>query len=108
MGDGSIRTLIDENDPHRIMTIEAYVSGKVQGVGFRACVRNIAEGLSLTGEVQNLDDGRVYFVATGDSVSIDKLISSVHDCPRALVKSIDSKEIPVRSFDGFNIVRIQK
>ncbi|MBQ3718596.1 MAG: acylphosphatase [Methanomicrobium sp.] len=106
MGDGNIMSRAGDTTSHRTITVEAYVSGKVQGVGFRACVRNIAAGLSLTGIVQNLDDGRVFFAATGDSASIDKLISSLHECPRAIVKNIDSKEVPLRSFEGFNIVRI--
>ena len=103
--DGDSGSHRNEASPQRIITVEAYVSGKVQGVGFRACVRAVAGGLSLTGEVENLDDGRVHFLATGDSASIDKLISSIRECPRALVKSVDSKEVPLRSFEGFNIVR---
>ena len=40
-------------------TMEVLFSGKVQKVGFRACVKNAGQSLGLCGEVENLPDGRV-------------------------------------------------
>jgi acylphosphatase len=40
-------------------------SGRVQGVGFRITVRQIACGYDVTGTVRNLPDGRVELVAEG-------------------------------------------
>jgi len=40
-------------------TVEITISGRVQKVGFRACVRKIATDLSVTGTVFNLPDGHV-------------------------------------------------
>ncbi|WOF16833.1 acylphosphatase [Methanoplanus sp. FWC-SCC4] len=88
-----------------IKTIEAYVSGQVQGVGFRACARKIALGLSLTGEVMNLDDGRVYLVATGENVILEKFISSLYECPRAYLREISCNEITKKEFSDFTILR---
>ena len=40
-------------------------SGRVQGVGFRFTVRQLACGYDVTGTVRNLPDGRVEMVAEG-------------------------------------------
>jgi acylphosphatase len=50
--------------------LTAYVSGKVQKVGYRARVMEIARILGLKGIVGNTEDGRVKIVAEGDD---DKL-----------------------------------
>jgi acylphosphatase len=43
----------------------AWVSGRVQGVGFRWWVRARALEIGLTGFAENLEDGRVKVVAEG-------------------------------------------
>ncbi|SDB49460.1 acylphosphatase [Desulfonatronum thiosulfatophilum] len=45
--------------------LHAYVSGRVQGVFFRAWTRNQARQLGLTGWVRNVSDGRVEVTAQG-------------------------------------------
>lgn len=50
--------------------LTAYVSGKVQKVGYRARVVEIARVLGLKGLISNMDDGRVKIIAEGDD---DKL-----------------------------------
>ncbi len=45
--------------------LTACFSGRVQGVGFRATVRQLACGYEVTGTVRNLEDGRVELVAEG-------------------------------------------
>lgn len=49
------------------------VSGKVQGVFFRASTREQASALGLRGHAENLPDGRVEVVAIGDAGAIDRL-----------------------------------
>ena len=49
------------------------VSGKVQGVFFRASTRDQARRLGLRGHARNLPDGRVEVVAAGAAPAIDVL-----------------------------------
>ena len=54
------------------------VSGRVQGVCFRAFTRDEASLLKLRGWVRNLPDGRVEFVAEGPREDVDTLIAWSH------------------------------
>jgi len=49
------------------------VSGKVQGVWFRASTREQAQALGLRGVARNLNDGRVEVLAIGDTAAIERL-----------------------------------
>lgn len=57
------------------------VSGKVQGVFFRASAREQALRLGLSGSVRNLDDGRVEVIAAGDDGSLEMLASWLQQGP---------------------------
>ena len=55
--------------------------GRVQGVGFRFAVRQIAEGFTVAGHVANLPDGRVEVFLQGDRSEVEgmeKEISQSH------------------------------
>ncbi len=49
------------------------VSGRVQGVFFRAATQAQAQALGLRGYARNLDDGRVEVVAVGDAQALERL-----------------------------------
>ncbi len=51
------------------------ITGNVQGVGFRAFVRNRAIKNNVTGWVKNLDDGSVEAIFSGTQENLDKLIT---------------------------------
>lgn len=86
-------------------TVELIISGRVQKVGFRACVKKIASDLHVSGTVINLPDGKVQVYATADAMILDKFISMVYGCPRAVIRDIRSAEIPVKSYDDFSIIK---
>ncbi|WP_430390974.1 acylphosphatase [Dyella sp. 20L07] len=50
-----------------------FVSGRVQGVFYRASTREQALVLGLTGYAKNLSDGRVEVVVSGPDAAIDTL-----------------------------------
>src|SRR5438067_5338120 len=59
-----------------------FVSGQVQGVGFRAFTYESATDLELKGWVRNLTDGRVEIVAQGNEPTIAKLLERVKKGPQ--------------------------
>ncbi|OMH40115.1 acylphosphatase [Desulfurobacterium indicum] len=64
-----------------LKTLHAFVSGKVQGVGYRAFTRSKAKALGLKGFVRNLPDGRVEVVAEGDEEKLEKLLDYLRQGP---------------------------
>ena len=57
------------------------LSGRVQGVFFRAACKTEADQLGLAGWARNLDDGRVEVVAEGDPAAIEALVRWCHHGP---------------------------
>jgi len=88
-------------------TIEVSISGRVQKVGFRACIRKIASDLNISGTVVNLADGKVRIYATGEPMVLEKFTSMVYSCPRAVIRDIRIIEISLKTFDGFSIIKTE-
>ena len=61
--------------------IHVVVRGRVQGVGFRWFVRELARGLDLAGWVKNRGDGGVEVVAEGSEVSVGLLMQRLREGP---------------------------
>ena len=55
------------------MRLRLLISGRVQGVGFRAFVAREARTLGLAGFVRNLRDGRVEAEFAGDAAAVEAL-----------------------------------
>ena len=78
------------------------ISGKVQGVWFRASTRQQAERLGLTGHALNRADGRVEVVACGPDRDLDVLAEWLWQGPElARVDDVASEDIDAGGFDGF-------
>ena len=86
-------------------TLEITISGRVQKVGFRACIRKIAADLSVSGTVINLPDGRVQVFASAEPMILEKFISMLYGCPRAVIRDVKHAEIPSRTYEGFLIIK---
>jgi acylphosphatase len=85
-----------------VATARFLVSGRVQGVFFRASTRNEAERLGLAGTASNLDDGRVEVVASGPDAAIDALEKWLwQGPPSARVEHVVREAIDDRAMQGF-------
>jgi acylphosphatase len=86
-------------------TVGIFISGRVQKIGFRACIRRIATDLKVNGTVMNLPDGRVHIYATGELMILEKFVSMVYGCPRAVIRDLRQSEIQLKIFDDFSIIK---
>jgi acylphosphatase len=80
------------------------VSGRVQGVGFRAATLAEAERLHLTGWVRNAANGDVEVLVCGERESIEVLGRWLWRGPRsARVSAVDMQEAPIEAFEVFEV-----
>ena len=84
-------------------TVRFVVSGRVQGVFFRASTRAEALRLGLGGSARNLPDGRVEVVASGADEALSALERWLwQGPPSARVEDVAREAIADRDFDGFH------
>ena len=62
--------------------LHAFISGSVQGVGFRYFVLKTANTYGLTGWVRNKYDGRVETLAEGDLNNLNRFLAALRQGPR--------------------------
>ena len=73
-----------------------YISGRVQGVFYRASTRNKAIELGCAGYASNLDDGRVEVLVVGESPSVQSLLDWLwRGSPGSDVKFVEVREVPL-------------
>lgn len=85
--------------------VHVIISGRVQGVFFRAETQRAAMGLNLTGWVRNLPDGRVEAVFEGEDTNVDKMLAWCHHGPPAarVQEVIENEEPYAGEFKHFDI-----
>ena len=78
------------------VSVRCYVSGRVQGVFYRASARHQAEQLGITGYARNLADGRVEVLACGPKSSVDDLCTWLSKGPaNAVVSNVTCEPVEV-------------
>jgi acylphosphatase len=81
-----------------------FFSGRVQGVGFRYAVMQVAKEYEVAGFVMNLPDGRVQLEAEGAADEIDALVAAVEERMRGYIRKVDrSHRERIPQFSGFTI-----
>ena len=73
-------------------SIKVHYEGRVQGVGFRWTVKNLARGFDVVGTVKNLADGRVELVAQGDSDEVSDVLDAIRRSDLAGHIALESPE----------------
>jgi len=56
---------------------EVFYEGRVQGVGFRYSVKELAKGYDIAGWVMNLPDGRVHLTVQGDEAEVKEFLGAI-------------------------------
>ena len=85
-----------------LRAVDVTVTGRVQGVFFRASCEQQAHDLGVTGWVRNVEDGSVSGHFEGDADAVEQLIDWCHDGPRhATVSDVDVRDAPVQGHPGF-------
>jgi len=83
-----------------------FISGGVQGVGFRFFAERLAEKLALSGYVRNLRDGRVEVYAVGSAEQLRALRNELERGPRfASVSAVaeEPAELMPEHLSGFTV-----
>lgn len=82
------------------------VSGRVQGVYFRATTRDRAREQGVDGWVRNLDDGRVEAAFEGPRDDVESMVEFCHEgSPAAAVESVEAEYDDLEGLDGFEVRR---
>ena len=104
--------------------LTAYVSGRVQRVGYRAKVIQLANCMGITGIIENLSDGRVRIIAEGDEekmelfegyidikntfiqvTSIEKIYSQPYGEFGSFYKLVGTRETDSRLDEGIGVLK---
>ncbi|MEP7177480.1 MAG: acylphosphatase [Pseudonocardiales bacterium] len=85
--------------------LDAWVDGRVQGVGYRYWIRSRARDLGLRGSATNLPDGRVAVMVQGPPAACQSLLEAMasDDAPGWVGKLVHSWGEPGEEPDGFRI-----
>jgi acylphosphatase len=86
---------------------QVFYEGRVQGVGFRYSVRQVATGFDLSGWVRNLPDGRVELLAAGDEAEVADFLKAIEESSLASFIRNQTVNIipPPPGLRGFEIVQ---
>jgi acylphosphatase len=80
------------------------ISGRVQGVFFRAWAREQAEALGIRGWVRNTPDGHVEAHVEGDPAAVEQMVERL--CggpPAARIDAVRVWDVDTFDFDGFEV-----
>jgi len=91
-------------DDDDVVRLTAWVSGRVQGVGFRWWTRSRALELGLVGSAENLRDGRVQVVAEGTRDDCEQLLSALRSSrsPGRVDRVVEHWSTPTRTLLSFD------
>lgn len=86
--------------------INIKITGKVQGVFFRASTKAVADQMGVKGLVKNEKDGSVYVEAEADEQTLAMFMDWCNEGPeKAKVDSVSSTESEVKNYRNFEVVK---
>lgn len=83
---------------------QVFYEGRVQGVGFRFTVKQLARGYEVVGWVRNLSDGRVELQCSGESAEVEAFLEAIIESQlKAHIRSVTAAPMPPQRVRGFEI-----
>lgn len=88
-------------------SIRLYITGTVQGVFFRAFVKENAERYNIKGFTRNLEGGKIEIFLEGDSEKVNKMVELCKKGPKhSQIKNVEMKTERFQGFKDFKILHI--
>ncbi|MBU2053171.1 MAG: acylphosphatase [Nanoarchaeota archaeon] len=88
-------------------SVRLYIDGTVQGVFFRAFVKENAERHNVKGFVRNLEDGRAEVFLEGDNKDVNKMIELCKKGPKhSQIRKVEVKSETFQDFKVFKILHV--
>lgn len=85
------------------------VTGKVQGVHFRASTKAVADQLGVKGYVVNQADGSVFLEAVGDDFALESMKEWCWEGPDyAVVEDVQIVEVEPKAYHNFEVFKKQR
>lgn len=86
--------------------LQIIVSGKVQGVFYRASTKAVADQIGVKGIVRNLPNGTVFIEAEADEFSLKDFIEWCKEGPDdAEVEDVIINEIELKNYRNFEVLK---
>lgn len=88
-----------------VKSLHCVISGKVQGVNFRADTQSYASSFGITGWVRNISDGKVEVLAQGDTEKFDELKKFLlRGSPLSRIEKVECEQIDYdKAYSTFEI-----
>jgi acylphosphatase len=78
--------------------VQVVISGRVQGVGYRAWLAEAARAAGLDGWVRNRRDGRVEALLAGGDAAVDAMVAACRNGPRSA--SVEAVAVAAATLPG--------
>lgn len=86
--------------------INIKVSGKVQGVFFRASTKAVADQIGVKGKVKNEKDGSVLIEAEANATMLDMFVEWCNQGPeKAKVESVEVTDGEMQNYTNFEVIK---
>ena len=88
-------------------SVRVYITGTVQGVFFRAFIKENAEKYNVKGFTRNLEDGRIEIFLEGDADNVNRMIEICKKGPKhSQIRNVEIKAERFQDFKNFKVLYI--
>jgi acylphosphatase len=86
--------------------INIRITGKVQGVSFRATTKAVADQMGVRGIIRNEKDGSVYIEAEGDDVLLEVFLEWCHEgSDRSKIENVEVVPGELKNYQNFEVLK---